>query len=56
MNWGIGSYWYIDENGEEQIGYGYPWNGMNPNHFTPDPEMSYPNEIENWETAKKELK
>lgn len=54
MSWGIGSYTYTDENGAEQIGYGFPWNGMNPNNFQPDPESCYPKEIENWERDKKE--
>ena len=43
--WGIGSYKYIDEEGEWQYGYGF-YRPENPHHFSPDQESCRPKEIE----------
>lgn len=54
MSWGIGIYVYTDDSGVKQSGYGYPWKGMNPNDYTPDPECCSEKEIEAWKKAKEE--
>lgn len=51
--YGIGSYVYVDMNGEEQFGYGL-WNPENPNDFTPDPECSSKEERARWKKDCKE--
>jgi hypothetical protein len=43
--WGIGSYVYIDEEGEEQFGYGF-FRPENPHDFSPDPQCCREEEIE----------
>ena len=51
--WGIGMYTYIDDEGNTECGYGYPWKGMNPDDFTPDPECVTKQEEFNWKLSKK---
>ena len=54
-SWGIGQYFYIDDNGKEETGYGYPWDGLSPADFFPDPECCSKEELENHAKAVEEL-
>lgn len=48
--WGIGTYRYPrDEDWGQEFGYGFPWNGMDPEDFTPDEEGCTSQEIALWE-------
>jgi hypothetical protein len=43
-SWGIGACRYFDEDGQEQMGYGFA-SPENPHDFFPDPESCTPEEI-----------
>ena len=43
-SWGIGTYRYIEEDGTEQMGYGF-YRPKNPYDFFPDHECCTPSEI-----------
>lgn len=44
-SWGIGTYKYKDENGNEEIGYGLGYRPQNPHDFFPDRECCTIEEI-----------
>lgn len=48
-SWGIGTYKYKNEEGQDDYGYGL-YRPENPNDFTPDMECCSPEEIKAWET------
>ncbi len=56
LGWGFGTYNHKDETGKEDVGYGFPRRGMNPNDFHPDRECCTAEEIEKWERDKREFK
>ena len=54
LPWGIGTYKFLNEEGQPDIGYGFPWPGMNPHDFTPEEDQCTAKEIQCWKDAKEE--
>jgi len=50
--WGIGTYNFVWEDGEEESIYGFPTQNTDPHDFSPDEECCTEKEIENWKLAK----
>lgn len=50
IGWGIGSYKYLNEKGEEEWGYGFA-RPKNPHDYSPDYECCEESEIAAWKAA-----